>query len=153
MWLAKEHKFANKKLRIWERNCFGKNICHLKLITNMRKWDNLVIIIVTDWMAIDFNMLGTLMKNRICNNLNGTCIVSIKRCWLYLWKSKFSQKTTKANYFLTSCKHRTILRFNKGFRDPWLLLTFPWDQRRAKKHAPTCDICRISGHSVQSASL
>jgi hypothetical protein len=78
-------------------------------------------------------------EKRDLQRLDDTCIVSIKWGWLCLRKSKFSQKTTKPNYYWASSKHGTILRFSRWFRDSRLFLTFPWDQWRAKKHAPTSD--------------
>jgi hypothetical protein len=125
-------------------------------------------------MTINFDILSVFMKNGICNDLNGTCIVSIKWGWLCSWKSKFSQKTTKPNYLWTSSTHDTLLRFSRRFRVSHLFRTFPWVQRRAKKHVPTndrassirasCPICitistqirRISNgkeHVVMRASL
>jgi len=139
MWRVNEHQFANKKRKTWAHNNLGKNICNLQLSTDTRK--------------------GILVGRHRCHRLNDnqlryvwcvhekwglqwfgdTCIIGIKRGWLCLRKSKFSQKTTKPNYFLASSKHGTILGYNRWFRYSRLFLTFPWDQWRATKHAPTGD--------------
>jgi len=68
----------------------------------------MAIIIFVKEVTIYFNMLGSFREHWICNNLNTTCVVNLKRRWIYLRKSKFSQKTTKPKYFRTSSKQDTI---------------------------------------------
>jgi hypothetical protein len=105
----------------------------------MRKRYNTSVYSFPNRMTVYFNMLGTLMINRISSDLNGTSIISMKRSGIRLRKTKLSQKLTKLDNLRTSSKHRPIFKFSRGFRNSSLFLTFSRDQRITKKHALICD--------------
>lgn len=117
----------------------GEDVSDLKIRRNMRKRDNTIVYGFSNRMTVHFNMLSTLMVNKISSNLNDTSIISKKRSRLRLRKIKLSEKPTKLDNLRTSNRHGPIFRFSRRFRNASLFLTFPKDQRITKEHAPTCD--------------
>jgi len=128
MWLVKEHLFANKKLR----NSRGKNIRNLKLSIDVGDWYNMVIINLTKRVTIYLNILGLLMKNWICNNLNNSCLIRIKRHCI-------------------STGQVVDMIWNFDSVDDLEILV--WDQWGAKKMYQSVINHRVSGHLSHLASL
>lgn len=103
----------------------------------MWKIDEIAQIFITNKMAINLNMLGSLMKNKIFNNPNGTFIIVMKRCEDLLRKSKIKEQSTKPDYFRTSSKHGTIFRFSGRFGNFVLFLAFLRNEGINKMHTPS----------------
>jgi hypothetical protein len=116
----------------------GEDVSNLKISRNMRKRNNTIVHGFTNRMTVHFNMLSSLMVNRINSNLNGTSIICMKSS-IRSRKTKLSEKPTKPDNLRTSNRHGPIFRFSIRFRNMSLFLTFPRDQGITKKHAPTCD--------------
>ena len=72
------------------RENLGEDISSLVFSGNVWKSNLMVSNGFTNGMTIHFNMFGVLMKNRICNNLNSTGIISMKRSRSKLWNTKFT---------------------------------------------------------------
>jgi hypothetical protein len=68
---------------------FGKHISYLKVGKDMWKRNNISIHDFSNGMTIHFDMLGTLMENRIGSNLNNTRVVNMKKSRSSLGKSNF----------------------------------------------------------------
>lgn len=79
-------------------SCHGlrEDISDLEISRNMRKRYNTSVYDFSNRMTIYFNMLGTLMVNRISSYLNGTNIMSMKRSITRLRKTKLSLEAHKA---------------------------------------------------------
>ena len=71
---------------------FGEDVSHLKIAGHMRKRYNPSLKRITNEVAIHLNMLGALMEDRISGNVNGTCIISIKKSRGTLLKTKLSKE-------------------------------------------------------------
>jgi hypothetical protein len=57
----------------------GKEICNLQGRRNKRQSNDVMLEMMTSKMAIDLNVLSSLMKNRVVSNLNRTLVVTIHR--------------------------------------------------------------------------
>jgi hypothetical protein len=57
----------------------GKEICNLQGRRNKRQGNGVMLEMMKSKMTIDLNVLSSLMKNRVVNNLNRTLVVTIHR--------------------------------------------------------------------------
>jgi hypothetical protein len=69
-----------------------EDVSNMEISRNMRKRYNMSVHGFSNRMTVYFNMLGTLMVNRISSYLNNTSIISMKRSRIRLRKTKLSQK-------------------------------------------------------------
>jgi hypothetical protein len=91
--LVNQQQFANKKLMPLLDHSFGKDISHLEIKRDVRKRYHSTFQDVPNRMTINLHMLGTLMENRIGDNLNSTGVISMKRSRSSLRKPKLLKKT------------------------------------------------------------
>jgi hypothetical protein len=56
-----------------------KEICNLHGRRNERQNNGVMLEMITSKMIIDLNVLSSLMKNRVVNNLNRTLVVTIHK--------------------------------------------------------------------------
>jgi len=89
---------------------FGKHISDLKVDGDIWKRYNFSIHDFSNRITTHFNMLGTLIENRIDNKLNSTCVVSMKRSSSSIEKSNFCKEPTKPNNLWVSSRHGFILK-------------------------------------------
>lgn len=61
---------------------------------------------------VDFNVLGSLMKNRIVCNFYGTSIISIERSGTKNKKIKVVKELSKPNQLTTCRRHRYVFSFS-----------------------------------------
>ena len=120
-------------------SCHGlrEHIFNLEGSRNMRKGKDTTIQYFPNKMTVHLNVFGTLMKDGIGSNLNGTSVVSMERSRLELNITNLSKETTKPQNLKTSRRHCTVFGFSQRFGDAILFLTLPRYQRVTKKHAPT----------------
>ena len=79
-----QQQFANQEFMPRPWKALGENISKLELSGNMGKSNDFAIILVSNEVTVHFNMLGPLMKHSIFSDLNGTCVVRMKRSRLSL---------------------------------------------------------------------
>ena len=102
----------------------------------MRKGNDTSVQYFPNRMTVHLNVFGTLMKDGIGSNLNGTSVVSMERSRLGLNTTNLSKEITKLENLRTRSRHCTVFRFSRRFGDAILFLTLPRYQRVTKKHAP-----------------
>jgi hypothetical protein len=69
----------------------GKEICNLQERRNKRQSNDVMLEMMTSKMTIDLNVLSSLMKNRVVNNLNRTLVVTIYRSTMIKGNSHISK--------------------------------------------------------------
>jgi hypothetical protein len=72
------------------RKSFSEDVCSLMFGGNVRKSNHMSVKGFTDGMTIDFDMFCMLMEDKISDDLNSTCIISMKRSGIVLRKTKFT---------------------------------------------------------------
>jgi len=60
----------------------GKEIRNPQRRRNKRQSNGVMLEMMTSKMTIDFNVLSSIMRNRVVSNLNRTLIVTIHRSWM-----------------------------------------------------------------------
>ena len=95
-------------------------------------------------VAVDLNVLGTLMEEIIMSNVDSTTIVIIKRSGSGLWSIYVSQELVKLNKHAGGVSKGTILSLSFGTRNHTLLLAMPCDKRSTQQETETCDGASIS---------
>lgn len=65
---------------LWQ--CFSENIHNLKILGEMRKSNNLIIVGLADVMTINLNVFRSLLKHLIFSDPDFTLVVSMKRSGL-----------------------------------------------------------------------
>ena len=85
-------------------SCHGlcKHICNLEVNRNMRKGNDMIVQYFPTRMTVHLNVFGTLMKDRIGSNLNGTSVVNMERSRLGLNITNLNKETTKPENLRTS---------------------------------------------------
>lgn len=119
----------------------------------MWKWDDMRVIYFMNGVTIHFNMLGTLLKHWVSNDLNCTNVICIEWSRLNLRKPKLTQHSMKLNNFITCRGHNTVLRHYRRFRHPIFFFPFLRKKRVTNKHAPTSNWTSSIEQQAQSASL
>ena len=76
-------------------------------------------------VAVDLNVLGTLMEDTIMSNVDSTTFVTIKRSGSGLWSIHVSQEPAKPNDLTSGVGKGMILSLNTGMRNHILLLAMP----------------------------
>lgn len=66
-------------------------VCKLQLNGNMWRTDDFTILLISDKMTINFNVLYAFMKDDVLCDVNSTCIVRMKRSMIELRKTKLCQ--------------------------------------------------------------
>ena len=64
-------------------------------------------------VAIHFNMLRALMKDKIGDKMNSTGIISKKRSGSALLKTQLNKKPVKPDDFGISLRHSPVFRFSR----------------------------------------
>ena len=78
----------------------------------MRKGNDTTVQYFPNRMTVHLNVFGTLMKEGIDSNLNGTSVVSMERSKLGLNTTNLNKETTKLENLRTSRRHCTVFRFS-----------------------------------------
>jgi hypothetical protein len=65
----------------------------------MSSGDAIVLYLVTNEMAIQFDVFCAFMKNRICNNVQSNLIVTIKLGYLRMRDTEILKETSKPGKF------------------------------------------------------
>ena len=138
MLVDQEASIGDKKLMTLLCHSLRKHIFNLEVSRNMRKGNGMTVQYFPNRLTVHLNVFGTLIKDEIGSNLNGTTVVSMERSSLRQNTTNLSKETTKPENLRTSSRNCTIFGFNLRFGDAILFLTLPRYQRVTKKHAPTC---------------
>jgi len=109
---------------------FGEDVCKLFGGGSVARLDDTRHDMVPNKVAIDFNMFGTFMKNRIVSNMNGGLVVTMQACKRRLKAQEMEQVSCPDN-FAGGISHGSIFGLDKGPSDCRLLLRFPGDRGRA----------------------
>lgn len=80
---------------------------------------------LTNNIAIDFDVFGAFMKNIIMSYLNDTLIVTIENNGNFLTNTHFLKKLSKPGELLSSICKSAIFYFNIGFGDKRLFFIMP----------------------------
>ena len=94
-------------------------------------------------VAVDLNVLGTLMENIIMSNVDNTKIVTISRSGSRLWSIHVSQELAKPDKLVGSVNKGTILS-SIGTGNNILHLATSRDKRSTQQETKTYDRISIS---------
>lgn len=119
------------------RQSFGKNVSYLHRRGNWKKLDETSVDLMSYNMAVDFDMFGAFMEDRIRSYLNGGTIVTVKCSWLNERYSKILENVSEPLYFTSSGCESPILGFRRTRWDGGLLLRLPRYKRRTKVNGKT----------------
>jgi len=75
----------------------------------MGKADNTTQVLLTNIVSIDLNVLGPLLKDRICRYLDGTFVVAVKGCRPRCRNTQLPEKTPEVYNIPAGVRHRSIL--------------------------------------------
>lgn len=103
-----KHQFVSQEIMVGACHCFHKEVRQLILNSNMCKINSFGNML-TDEMAVHFNMIGSLMKDRIVGNSDNTCIITKEGSKSHNKNSQLMEKTTKPNKFTGGRGHGSIL--------------------------------------------
>jgi hypothetical protein len=90
-------------------------------------------------MAINLNVFGSLMKNRVGYNIKSCLIITEKKSSQGMSNLKISKQREQPSDFTSGNGHGSIVSLCRRSRDNGLLLGIPRNERIPQKNAKTCD--------------
>ena len=111
--------------------CFGEDIGNLISRRNRVKMHNAIANMLTDEMAIDLNVFGTIMEDIIVSNLHGTAIVTMEGSSTRMRNTHVRKQLSKPNELLRSISESTVLSLSAGASNNRLFLALPRNKRKS----------------------
>lgn len=123
----------------------------LQTSRNMKKTNDVTLILIIDKIAININMLGVLMKKADQSHLNCTGIIGMEWRWKSLSKVKFRRQSMQPKSLGASRRHST--RRHGGIKYLIFFISHFQEIKASPKYMHRLVIDRwISEHLTQSTS-
>jgi len=96
--------------------------------SNKKKLDQTLLDLFTNGMAVNFNVLCTLMEDRIVGNLGGRSIITVDRGRLCYREIEIMHELCQSLYFTNSLSQGSVFCFTRTTRHCGMFLRSPSDE-------------------------